>query len=119
MFRVVNLDKKSVLSEETKVANSLVDRLLGLLKPSNPRSLLFNTRFGIHTFGLQRPIDIVVLNNALRVVKLGISVSPNRMFFWNPLFNTILELPEGTIQSSSTKVGDTIQFINEETSDFK
>lgn len=83
--------------------------LFGLLKKSNPRSLLFKTRFGIHTLGLKKAIDIIILDNNFRVVKLGISVKPNQFFFWNPKFSLVLELPEGTIKKTKTQIGDIVK----------
>lgn len=91
---------------DLKEAKTFTDRFLGLLRPSNPRSLLFKTRFGIHTFGLKESIDIVVLDDKYNVVKLGEFIKPNRLFFWNPKYNLVLELPKGTIAKSHTKIGD-------------
>lgn len=94
---------------DIKEAKSFFDRLLGLLRPSNPRSLLFKTRFGIHTFGLSVPIDVIVLDSKFRVVKLREALSSNRLFFWNPKYDTVIELPEGSIRKSDIKIGDKIE----------
>jgi len=98
------------LSSNLKIAESPVDKLFGLLKKKNPRSLLFKTRFGIQTFFLKEPIDIIVLGNHNQVVKAK-TVKPNSLFFYNPTSITVLELPKDTIKNTQTKIGDKIEFL--------
>ena len=62
-----------------------------------PYPLLFHTRFGIHTFGMLYPIDVIIFNDRNEIVSLRANLLPNRFFFWNPRFNTVVELPAGTI----------------------
>lgn len=107
-MNVVNLSKNTTLSNNLKEASSFFDKVLGLLKKSNPRALLFKTRFGIHTFGLKEPIDVIVLDNNYKVNKVA-AVSPNRLFFWNPRHFLILELPFESIKKTKTEVGDVIR----------
>lgn len=110
-MKLVNLTKKTTLSYDLKEASSFIDRSLGLLRSSNPRSLLFRTRFGVHTFGLTEQVDIVVLDNNMRVAKLLKGLKPNRLFFWNPLFDTVIETTEGTIKRSKTEIGDSLKLV--------
>lgn len=102
---IKNLSQKTILSPECRIAKSISDSLLGLLK-KDIDSLLLQTRFGIHTFGLSQDIDVIVLNHNWEVVKLKLSLKPNRLFFWNPAFNLIIELPKGAIEKSKTVIGD-------------
>ncbi len=105
MTKVTNLSNGSVLSKNLKFTISFIDKLLGLLKKSNPRSIFFKTRFGIHTFFLKQPIDVIILDNDDKVVKLACMV-PNKLFFWNPKYSQVLELPSATIQRTKTQIGD-------------
>lgn len=89
-----------IITKDLKIAKSFLDRFLGLLIKSNPRFLLFKTRFGIHTFFLKEPIDVLVLDKNMRVVTFKPNLKPNRLFFWNPTHNTLIELPEGIIKKS-------------------
>lgn len=111
-MEIFNKTKNITISTNTKTATSFLDKCLGLLNKSNPRSLVFNTRFGIYTFGLCVPIDVVILDEGNKVVKLGISVKPNRIFLWNPKFSMVLELPEKTIQYSKIEIGDTLELVD-------
>lgn len=110
LVKLINLKNGNYLSKDAKEMKSFLDLVLGLLRKSNPRSLLFKTRFGIHTFFLKEPIDVIVLDRQFRVVKLRQNLQPNRLFFWNPKFTVVIELPSNTIRRSKTTVGDRIQF---------
>lgn len=106
-----NLTKKTLVTSNLKNVTSLSDQVLGLLNPANSKSLLFRTRFGIHTFGLKEPIDVLVLDPSWKVVKISVGLQPNRLFFWNPLFPIVIELPENSIIDSKTAVGDWLSLI--------
>lgn len=103
-----NITQKKLLTSDAKVATSFVDQVLGLHRKSNPRSLVFYTRFGIHTFFLKTPIDVVILNNKNQIVKIKENLQPNKLFLWNPKYWTIIELPKGTIHKSKTLLFDTL-----------
>lgn len=105
---VKNLTKNTTLATDLKIATSLPDQFLGLLKIDNPRSLLFKTRFGIHTFFLKEPIDVVILDSKNMVVKTA-TVKPNSIFLWNTRYSSVLELPKGSIKTSKTSIGDHLE----------
>ncbi len=109
-MKILNVTRKTILSEDAKEAKSFLDRTLGLLRSSNPRTLIFKTRFGIHTFGLRVPIDLVVLDKKGQVKVVKKSLKPGKLFFWNPQFETIIELPRATLRRTKTQKGDLIEF---------
>lgn len=103
-----NLTSGSLISSELKTADSFLDQLLGLLQKKH-KAMLFLTRFGIHTFGMKNKIDVLVLNNQNITVKIKSNLKPNRIFLWNPKFNILIELPEGALKKSKTKLGDRLK----------
>jgi uncharacterized membrane protein (UPF0127 family) len=105
-MRLKNTSKEKLISSNLKVVKSIIDLTFGLLLKSNPRSLLFNTRFGIHTFGLKSPIDVIILADNFRVVKMSKNLKPNCLFFWNPKYSIVLELPANSIEKSRTMLSD-------------
>lgn len=107
---IKNITRKTTLTKQLKVANSFKDRSLGLLNPKNPRSLLIKTRFGIHTLFLKSTIDVIILDRNLYVKKLK-TLHPNRIFVYNPAFQTIIELPSNTIKKSKTQLGDKLKML--------
>lgn len=107
-YSVLNSTKKTTLTSDLKIATTLTDQLFGLLRQSNPRSLMFKTRFGIHTFFLKEAIDVIVLDSKNRVVAAK-TIEPNSLFLWNPIYSTVIELPLGTIKRSKTSLNDQLK----------
>lgn len=90
-------------------AKAMFDRLVGMHKYNKPVILLVKTRFGIHTFGLNYPIDVLILDICNKVVKKKQFLKPNSFFFWLPIYDTVIELPSGTINRYKIEFGDTIR----------
>ncbi len=105
-----NLTRNTILTKDLKVASSFKDKSLGLLNRKNPRSLLIKTRFGIHTFFLNEKIDVIILDNAIRVKTLK-TLCPNSIYIYNPLHKTVIELPCGIIKKSKTQIGDKLKML--------
>jgi uncharacterized membrane protein (UPF0127 family) len=105
---IENITKNSILAEKFSFKKSF-GKIKGLLGKTKPETLVFTTRFGIHTFFLQFPIDLIVLDSK-RVVRLAKTVKPNRVVLWNIKFKTVIELPFKTLGKTHTKIGDIITF---------
>ena len=101
-----NKTKGTILSENVVNATSFWQKMKGLLFSKEPASLFLKTRWGIHTFGMQYPLDILVLDSNNYVVKIKEGLKPNKVFVWNPTHSTIIELPEQTIRKSKTTLSD-------------
>ena len=84
-------------------------KILGLIGNVNPKAVVFNTRFGIHTFLLNFAIDIIILDKNSKAVALKENLKPNKIFLWNPVYDLVIELPVGSIQKSKTQKGDIIE----------
>ena len=71
--------------------------------------LYFETRWGIHTFFVKEPIDVLILDeeNIIRAIKKGLK--PWRLFFWNPKYYRIIELPKGAL--SQVNLGKKVDII--------
>ncbi len=110
---VKDITTKKTICKEAKLASSLKDKLFGLLITQNPRYLIFKTRFGIHTFGLKEPIDVIVLDKNNKVIKLKSNLMPNRIFFWNPKYSLIIELPQTKIAISGIGLGSQLALIDD------
>jgi uncharacterized protein len=87
-----------------KTAKDLKEKAQGLIGVSKPFALMLETHFGIHTFGLKFPIDVLVLTNRNTVVSLKENLKPNRIFLWNPIYGKIIELPAGIISKNFIKI---------------
>lgn len=98
-----------MISSNVKIAQTFWDKIKGLLGKTSPICLIIKTRFGIHTFGMKFPIDVIVLSNTNKVIKTKKHLEPNRIFVWNIKYSTVIELPSGTINHTNTKIGDIIE----------
>lgn len=81
----------------------------GLIGAKKPVAVYFRTRWGIHTFGMRFPIDVLILDNQLRVILLRHRLLPNRLFFWPPRYDLVIELPAGEIEKYRITPGDHIR----------
>lgn len=77
----------------------------GLLGTKHPQLVWFRTRWGIHTFGMHYPIDVVILDEERNVQVVKEQLLPQRFFFWNPRYDLVIELPAGTIEHKKITQG--------------
>lgn len=96
-----------------KFANNVLDRLKGLIGKHQAHGLLIHTRFGIHTFFLKFPIDVVVIDKEGRVVTMREQLKPHRLFLWNPRYDRVIELPNNTIKKNDIKIGTKINLSDD------
>lgn len=111
-MKIVNQTKKTTIAENVIVPKSLLDQSLGLLKHKAPQAMLLKTRFGIHTFGMRYTIDVLILDNKNKVVAMKESIKPNKIFVWDINYDTVLELPPGTIKKTKTEKEDFLIFLD-------
>ena len=100
-----------MISIGVKEAKNLKEKIIGLIGKDKPEALMIKTRFGIHTFGLKFPIDVLILNNKNKVASLKKYLKPNRIFLWSPKYKKVLELPAGTIDKKEIKMQDAIDLL--------
>jgi hypothetical protein len=113
ILQAVNLTRGTMLGDRIRVADSGVTRIVGLLGerglPTGDGLLIVPSQ-GVHTWGMQFPIDIAVLDDDWSVMATHSNMGPFRMtrMFWKAA--AVLELPAGTLDTTFTAVGDRIEF---------
>ncbi len=50
-------------------------------------------------------IDIVILDKKNQVKKMRKNLMPNKIFLWNPLYKSVLEMPVGFIEKYKISIG--------------
>jgi len=90
-------------------SKNLREKMQGMIGKREPTALMINTRFGIHTFGVKFPIDVLILDNKNKAVSVKENLKPNRIFLWNPMHEKVIELPAGTIKKTAIKMNDSIE----------
>lgn len=109
-MKLHNKTSSTQISGEVIIASTLLRRSIGLLDQKKAHALVIKTRFGIHTFGMKFPIDILVLDATNHVASMKKNMKPNRIFLWKPTYDTVIELPHGTLETSNTAAGNEIEF---------
>lgn len=87
------------------------EKIIGLIGKEKLYSLLIETRFGIHTFGVKAPIDIIILDKNYVVQHIKEALKPNRIFMWNPRYPYVVELLQGTIDKKNIKKGEKVEIV--------
>ena len=107
---IKNRTRKTVISKR-HCRKAAFGKVKGLIGEKTPEAIVFKTRFGIHTFLLQFPIDVIILDKNARIVAIKRNMKPNRVFFWNIRFDKVIELPVGGLEKSKTQIGDFVEFV--------
>ena len=94
--RAFNKTKNTLVSQNVLLLEPKKEKTKGMLAFREPRAVYFETRWGIYTFGMKFAIDIAVLNNGGEIIAIRKNMKPRRLFFWNPKFKKVLELPAGS-----------------------
>lgn len=110
IMTVKNLTKKTILAKNAINATTWREKSFGLILHKKPTTMIFQTRFGIHTFFMRYPIDVLILDNQHRVAAMKKNLKPNRIFLWNYQYEIVIELPQGTVERTKTKIGDVVSY---------
>ncbi len=106
-----NVTRQTTLSDRCRFANTVFKRMIGLLNRSRleeGEGLLINRCYGIHTFFMRFPIDILFLDQNYTVLRAVESLPPFRTSVVKKAV-FVLELPAGIIKRTATQEGDQIQ----------
>jgi uncharacterized membrane protein (UPF0127 family) len=110
----VNLTRGTVTCRETVIANTALRRMRGLLgRQSLPggEGMLLQPAPSIHTAFMRFPIDVVMLDRNLEVVKIVERMRPWRTASARRA-RSVLELAEGEVSRSGVELGDQLAFID-------
>jgi uncharacterized membrane protein (UPF0127 family) len=108
---LVNATKKTVVSDNCHFANTVLKRMVGLLNRGQfgqGEGLLLDRCYGIHTFGMRFPIDVLFLDKDLHVIRAVKALPPYRTCVVKKSVY-VLEVPVGALDVSHTVEGDQIQ----------
>jgi len=90
---------------------TLAQKSVGVIGAKKIKPTYFTTRWGIHTLGVLQPIDVLVLDDNFRVVAIKEHLLSNRIFFWNPKYFHVVELPPREITKRRITLGAQIQLL--------
>jgi uncharacterized membrane protein (UPF0127 family) len=108
----VNTTRGNTVGAGIRVARSLKDRTVGLLRtPQLQRGegLWIERSPSIHMFFMRYSIDAVFVAADGRVTKVAANLKPWRVVWWAPGARDCLELPAGAAAASGIQVGDRLE----------
>ena len=114
MFRVTNTTRGTTVGDNIELADTSLKRMFGLLGRRGLDAgggLWIKPSSGVHTIGMSFGIDVVGLDQDLKVIKLWRCLRPFRVTSVSLKLRSVLELPCGTIAQASLQVGDQIQIV--------
>ena len=109
-----NRTRRQYLATRLSVADTHWSRLLGLMGKTasdfqQPSGLWIVPCRGVHTLGMRFPIDVLYLDRDRVVVHLEPGLQPWRLAPVRLKAASVLELPENTIGSTGTTIGDQLE----------
>ncbi len=113
MMSAYNQTQNTVIADHVEPAHTVLRRMKGLLgKKSMPNNfgLWIKPCSSIHTFFMKFPIDVLFLSSTYHVVGELKAFRPFRLSSWMHSAQSVLELSQGAIDQSKTKIGDQIVF---------
>jgi uncharacterized membrane protein (UPF0127 family) len=112
-MQILNITRKQKIATSAQVAESMLSRMCGLLL-SRPliagEGLYLVPCNSIHMFGMRFAIDVIFVDRKGIVVGLVKEIKPWMMskLYWQAY--GCLELPVGTIDATTTAIGDQLSF---------
>jgi len=112
-MKAVNMTRFALLGDGVRTARSPLERtkgLIGTAKLPQGGGLWIVPCRSIHSFGMAYEIDAIFIDRHGRIVGMHPRFRRNRIsrIFWSA--RGVLELPAGTIDRTSTGVGDEVVF---------
>lgn len=114
---VKNATRKKILASQTNICDSMLSRTKGLMFHQKIKDIAFVLAFpreqfvALHMFFVFFPIDVLFLDRRKNVVEMKKCFKPFTQYMAEKYAKYAVELPEGTINATGTKVGDKIDFL--------
>jgi len=108
-LRIQNITRHTELASSANEARGFFERLIGLInkkKLERGKGLIIYRCSAVHTMWMRFPIDIVFTDSKLKVCRLVRHLKPWSLSLVVMSSSIAIELPEGTIDASSTVNGD-------------
>ncbi len=113
VYRVINTANGAVISARVRVADTMKTRAVGLLGRAGmapDEGLLITRCDSVHTFFMKFPIDLLYLDQDMRVVRVVNNMGPSRMTFCLGRARHVLELKGGVAKDQAELAGSLLRF---------
>ncbi len=114
MVRIENVTRGTTVAERVRVASSMLDRVVGLLRTPEVKpgeGLWIESSPSIHMFFMPYAIDAVFVSKSSRVTRVVPRLKPWRLVWWARGARDCLELRAGAAAESGTQAGDELRMV--------
>jgi uncharacterized membrane protein (UPF0127 family) len=114
LVTITNKRNNKLIGNKIGSADNFVSRFFGLMRKKNlneQEGLLINPCNSIHMMFMKFPLDIIFLDKQSKIVHLIEGLKPWRV---SPVIlksQSVIELPEGTISKSESRLDDVLEII--------
>lgn len=115
----ISIDGKIVI-EKCGIATGFFSRFLGLMckkRLSKKEAIYFPNCNSVHTFFMRFPIDVVFVDDKLRIQKIKESVKPWRLILPHKNIYGVIEIKAMTAKEVGIEIGKEIKFLEYEDND--
>lgn len=95
---------------EIQDANTFFKKFRGFMFKKNISNGIFFKENSVHMLFMREPIDIIMLNNKSKIIKLYPAASPWTFFRIIPKCKLIIELPKGSIEKGKIEKDSNLYF---------
>jgi len=113
---ITNTTKKTIMVKNKKILKNIFSKSLGLMfsKKIKDKGFIFifskERVHSIHMLFVFFPIDILFLDKKKKVIEIKKNLKPFSFYSSKTKAKYFIELPEGTVKGTKTKVNDNIKF---------
>ena len=102
---LINKTTNKILIKNIKIAKNLKDKSIGLIGKKKGEAIYFITRWGIHSFGMEYDLKVLICDDNFIVKKIA-KLKANRILVWNPKYRHVFELP---FEQYKVSIGDKLR----------
>ncbi|MDD4689641.1 MAG: DUF192 domain-containing protein [Eubacteriales bacterium] len=111
MGMIVAYNETNVIARDVIMADTFFGRLTGLMPKKtlvDGEGMILKPCKQVHTYFMGYSIDVIFLTEENRIIYLQSNMEPGRVSSYIKKANSVLEVPEGTINKWTLKVGDVL-----------
>ncbi len=111
-----NATKKKIIANNAKLCNDIFSKLIGLMFSKNNKKNALILKFAeekiisLHMFFVFYPIDVIFLNKNKIIVDKKENFKPFTFYKSRKKAMYAVELPNGTVKQTKTRIGDKVGF---------
>jgi uncharacterized membrane protein (UPF0127 family) len=114
LFVLANLSTGKTIVDRLERPKTWLGRTRGLLGRralDAGEGLWLERCWGIHTVGMRFPLDVLFLDDDLKVVGFEHGARPGRLAIMNAKAKHVVEMPEGTLKTADLLLGDRVRLF--------